>query len=178
MADIFKDIKDRLAMPDVAKILRIADKSFGNGVLSFHEERTPSLKVYEDHFYCFGCGATGDCTGFVATLFGITQFEAAKKISYDFGLNLFNREIAVPVNKALQAENDYRMWLKKREILFRNISQGLQSGIRFMFPNFWRAAAPVICGKYYEKGLHRISFGSADLRFGQRKATALRKLPR
>lgn len=113
MADIFKDIKDRLAMPDVAKFYGLQISRSGMACCPFHEERTPSLKVYEDHFYCFGCGATGDCTGFVATLFGITQFEAAKKISYDFGLNLFNREIAVPVNKALQAENDYRMWLKK-----------------------------------------------------------------
>ena len=88
----------------------------GMACCPFHEERTPSLKVYDDHFYCFGCGATGDCTGFVAKLFGISQFEAAKKISYDFGLNLINREIAVPVNKGLQAENEYRMWLHKASV--------------------------------------------------------------
>ena len=86
MADIFKDIKDRLAMPDVAKFYGLQISRSGMACCPFHEERTPSLKVYEDHFYCFGCGATGDCTGFVATLFGITQFEAAKKISYDFVL--------------------------------------------------------------------------------------------
>ncbi len=100
-------------MPDVAKFYGLQINRSGMACCPFREERTPSLKVYDDHFYCFGCGATGDCTGFVAKLFGISQFEAAKKISYDFGLNLFNREIAVPVNKALQAENDYRMWLKK-----------------------------------------------------------------
>ena len=92
-------------MPDVAKFYGLQINRSGMACCPFHEERTPSLKVYDDHFYCFGCGATGDCTGFVAKMFGISQFEAAKKISYDFGLNLFNREIAVPVNKALQAEN-------------------------------------------------------------------------
>ena len=85
------------------------------GLCPFHSEKSPSFTVYDSNqsFYCFGCGATGDCTGFTAKLFSISQFEAAKKISNDFGLNLFNREIAVPVNKAMQAENDYRMWLKK-----------------------------------------------------------------
>lgn len=99
-------------MPDVAKFYGLQINRSGMAYCPFHEEKTPSLKVYDDHFYCFGCGATGDCTGFVAKLFGISQFEAAKKVSYDFGLNLFNREIAVPVNKALQTENDYRMWLR------------------------------------------------------------------
>lgn len=100
-------------MPDVAKFYGLQINRSGMACCPFQEEKTPSLKVYDDHFYCFGCGATGDCTGFVAKLFGISQFEAAKKISYDFGLILFNREIAVPVNKVLQAENDYRMWLRK-----------------------------------------------------------------
>ena len=100
-------------MLDVAKFYGLQINRSGMACCPFQDEKTPSLKVYDDHFYCFGCGATGDCTGFVAKLFGISQFEAAKKISYDFGLNLFNREIAVPVNKALQVENDYRMWLRK-----------------------------------------------------------------
>ena len=26
----------------------------------FHADRTPSMKLNEDYFYCFGCGASGD----------------------------------------------------------------------------------------------------------------------
>ena len=26
----------------------------------FHDDRTPSMKLNEDYFYCFGCGASGD----------------------------------------------------------------------------------------------------------------------
>ena len=99
-------------MPDVARFYGLQINRSGMACCPFHEERTPSLKVYDDHFYCFGCETTGDCTGFVAKLFGISQFEAAKKISHDLGLNLVNGGIAVPVNKGLQAENDYRMWLR------------------------------------------------------------------
>ena len=78
MADIFKEIKDRLTMPDVAKFYGLQINRSGMACCPFHEERTPSFKVYEDHFYCFGCGATGDCTGFVAKLFGISQFEIGR----------------------------------------------------------------------------------------------------
>lgn len=31
-----------------------------SGLCCFHNERTPSLHVYEDHYHCFGCGARGD----------------------------------------------------------------------------------------------------------------------
>jgi len=30
----------------------------------FHDEHTPSLTVYEDHYHCFGCGAHGDAYWF------------------------------------------------------------------------------------------------------------------
>lgn len=81
----------------------------------FHNDKTPSMKIYPDHFYCFGCGESGDGTGFVAKLFGISQLEAAKKISYDFGLNLFNGEIAVPVKKAPNPNAEYFRWLKNAQ---------------------------------------------------------------
>ena len=99
-------------MQDVAKFYGLQMNRSGMACCPFHEDSTPSLKIYDDHFYCFGCGETGDCTGFTAKLFRITQIEAAKKISYDFGLHLFNGEIAVPVNRVIQAENEYKAWLK------------------------------------------------------------------
>ena len=104
-------------MPEVARFYGLQINRSGMALCPFHEERTPSLKIYEDHFYCFGCGESGDCTGFVAKLFGISQKEAAKKISHDFGLRLFDdREIAVPVNEKLRAENDYHRWLRNANL--------------------------------------------------------------
>ncbi|MGC8469484.1 MAG: CHC2 zinc finger domain-containing protein, partial [Acetobacteraceae bacterium] len=29
------------------------------GCCPFHNEKTPSFYVYDDHFHCFGCGAHG-----------------------------------------------------------------------------------------------------------------------
>ena len=53
----------------------------------FHDDRHPSMKLNKDYFYCFGCGATGDVIDFVARLFGLNSYEAAKKLAYDFGLD-------------------------------------------------------------------------------------------
>ena len=55
-------------------------------VLSFcHEEKTPSLKIYDEDFHCFGCGKHGDVYDAVEILEGIND----KKEQYLFLENLF-----------------------------------------------------------------------------------------
>ena len=53
----------------------------------FHGDKTPSLKLYSDHFYCFGCHRHGDVIDFVAELFEISKSDAARKLIADFGVN-------------------------------------------------------------------------------------------
>ena len=50
----------------------------------FHADRTPSMKLNEDYFYCFGCGASGDVIDLAARLFGLSGYDAAKKLATDF----------------------------------------------------------------------------------------------
>lgn len=121
-------------MQDVAKFYGLQMNHSGMACCPFHDDRTPSLKVYDDHFYCFGCGATGDCTGFTAKLFGIPQIEAAKKISYDFGLNLFNGEIAVPVNPRLKSDNDFHVWLRNANLVVSEYLSKLNEWRKSMLP--------------------------------------------
>ena len=52
----------------------------------FHADRTPSMKLNEDYFYCFGCGAHGDVIALTAQLFNLPPVEAAKKLAADFGI--------------------------------------------------------------------------------------------
>lgn len=52
----------------------------------FHADRTPSMKLNEDYFYCFGCGAHGDVIALTAQLFNLLPVEAAKKLAADFGI--------------------------------------------------------------------------------------------
>ena len=54
---------------------------------SFHEDHTPSMKLNDTYYYCFGCGATGDVIDLTSQLFGLSSFQAARKLSQDFGLS-------------------------------------------------------------------------------------------
>lgn len=55
----------------------------------FHADRTPSLKLYGDHFHCFGCGAHGDVIDLTAGLLGRPKSEAARRLEADFGFGGF-----------------------------------------------------------------------------------------
>ena len=77
----------------------------------FHNDRTPSMKLNEDYFYCFGCGATGDVIDLVAKLFNLSSYDAAKKLAYDFGIDPDKppaaaalRKPQYPLAKAFQKE--------------------------------------------------------------------------
>ena len=43
-------------------------------------------KIFSD-YYCFGCGTTGDVIDLTAQLFGLSSFQAARKLAQDFGLS-------------------------------------------------------------------------------------------
>jgi hypothetical protein len=47
----------------------------------FHNEKTPSFTIYPDHYYCFGCDATGDVIDLCQGLEGITRMEAAQQLA-------------------------------------------------------------------------------------------------
>ena len=51
----------------------------------FHADKVPSLKLYGDHFHCFGCGAHGDLIDLTAALLGCSKTDAARRLEADFG---------------------------------------------------------------------------------------------
>ena len=73
----------------------------------FHADRTPSMKLNEDYFYCFGCGATGDVIDLAARLFGLSGYDAAKKLAADFGITEQKPSILARLQRgASQAETE------------------------------------------------------------------------
>ncbi len=46
----------------------------------FHKEKSPSCCVYSDHFYCYGCHASGDVIGYVMRRDGLKFKEAVEKL--------------------------------------------------------------------------------------------------
>ena len=74
----------------------------------FHDDRHPSMKLNRDYFYCFGCGANGDVIDFVARLFGLSSYEAAKKLAYDFGIDPDKPPAAMALKKPYPLARAFR----------------------------------------------------------------------
>ncbi len=85
--NLFAQIKAAVSLKEAAEHYGL---KIGRGDMvccPFHNDHTPSMKLNEDYFYCFGCGATGDVIDFVARLFNLSNYEAAQKLAYDFGID-------------------------------------------------------------------------------------------
>lgn len=75
----------------------------------FHDDRTPSMKLNEDYFYCFGCGVSGDVIDLAARLFGLSGYDAAKKLAADFGIAEQKPSVLAKLKRGkLQAEAERR----------------------------------------------------------------------
>ena len=59
------DINRDHPMPEVVRQYGIEINRAGFCRCPFHNERTASMKIYAQSFYCFGCGAGGDVIDFV-----------------------------------------------------------------------------------------------------------------
>ena len=81
----FKEIRNAVPVPVAAEHYGLEHR---NGMCRciFHDDRTPSMKLYSENYYCFGCGEHGDVTALVAKLFGLSQYEAAQKLAADYSL--------------------------------------------------------------------------------------------
>ena len=83
---VFEVVKQSVTAREAAELYGIAVGRGGMACCPFHDDRHPSLKLNEDYFYCFGCGATGDVIDFTARLYDLSPKEAAEKLAQDFGL--------------------------------------------------------------------------------------------
>ena len=83
-------IKDRLTMLEVLERYGYEPNKKGFMYCPFHFEKTPSMRIYDKDYHCFGCGEHGDTITFVQKLFNLSFQEALKKIDVDFVLNLYS----------------------------------------------------------------------------------------
>ena len=67
------------------------------------------MKLNEDYFYCFGCGASGDVIDLAAKLFSLSGYDAAKKLAADFGITRQKPSILAKLQRGKsQAEAERR----------------------------------------------------------------------
>lgn len=83
--NIFEQVKGYVTAGQAAEQYGIKINRNKMACCPFHNDRHPSMKV-DKTYHCFACNAGGDAIDFTARMFGLSQFEAAKKLIDDFGL--------------------------------------------------------------------------------------------
>ena len=117
---LFESVKAAVPLRQAAETYGLSVSRNGMTCCPFHKDRHPSLKMNEDYFFCFGCGASGDVIDFTARLFGISLKDAARKLSADFGISAETKQVFIRQNpsrleelRCRRALTDYLHLLKE-----------------------------------------------------------------
>jgi len=85
--NVFGTVKTSINTREAAEHYGIEVNRYGKALCPFHNDRHPSMVVYDDHYHCFACGEHGDVIDLVANLYGLPVYDAATKLAYDFGIS-------------------------------------------------------------------------------------------
>lgn len=116
----FETVKAAVTLRQAADHYGLKTNRSGMVCCPFHDDRHPSMKLNEDYFYCFGCGATGDVVDFTARLLGLSAYEAAQRLATDFGLDTSRPPVVAQVKKYRPRVNQ----LKQDELFCMNVLSG------------------------------------------------------
>ena len=77
--NIFSEVKEQLTTRQVAESYGLRIRKNGVACCPFHDDRHPSMKV-DKNYHCFACGVGGDVIDYTARMYGLSQYDAAKKL--------------------------------------------------------------------------------------------------
>ena len=114
MFEYTDDIKNRINMIDICKTYGFNIQRGNFICCPFHNEKTPSLKLYDGNrgFYCFGCGEHGSVIDFVMRYFNLDFPKAISKLNDDFRLGL---PIGKKIDRRTQLEMNKAAFERKRK---------------------------------------------------------------
>ena len=117
MANLFEAVKQSVTVKEAAELYGIEVKRGGMACCPFHDDKHPSMKLNEEYFYCFGCGATGDVIDLTARLYNLSSKEAAEKLAQDFGL-IYDSQ-APPQRNYVRQKTEAQKFKESRDHAFR-----------------------------------------------------------
>ena len=118
--NVFEAVKQSVSTKEAAEFYGIKVSRTGMACCPFHDDKNPSMKLNEEYFYCFGCGATGDVIDFTAKLFDLSPKEAAEKLAQDFGL-IYDSQ-APPRRRYVRQKNEAQKFREDRQRCYRVLS--------------------------------------------------------
>ena len=116
-ANVFEMVKQSVTVREAAERYGIEVKRSGMACCPFHDDKNPSMKLNEEYFYCFGCGATGDVIDLTARLYNLSPKEAAEKLAQDFGL-IYDSQ-APPRRNYVRQKTEAQKFRENRDHAFR-----------------------------------------------------------
>ena len=114
---VFEAVKQSVTVREAAQMYGIEVNRSGMACCPFHDDKNPSMKLNEEYFYCFGCGATGDVIDFTARLYTLSPKEAAEKLAQDFGLTYDSQ--APPRRRYVRQKTEAQKFKEDRDHAFR-----------------------------------------------------------
>ena len=114
---VFETVKQSVTVREAAQMYGIEVNRSGMACCPFHDDKNPSMKLNEEYFYCFGCGATGDVIDFTARLYNLSPKEAAEKLAQDFGL-VYDSQ-APPRRRYVRQKTEAQKFKEDRDHAFR-----------------------------------------------------------
>ena len=84
---LYQKIKSAITVRQAGEVYGMEPDRHGMVCCPFHSDSHPSMKLNDNYYYCFGCGATGDVVDLTAKLFDLNPRQAAEKLAHDFGLD-------------------------------------------------------------------------------------------
>ena len=114
---VFEAVKQSVTVREAAQMYGIEVNRSGMACCPFHDDKNPSMKLNEEYFYCFGCGATGDVIDFTARLYNLSPKEAAEKLAQDFGLAYDGQ--APPRRRYVRQKTEAQKFREDRDHAFR-----------------------------------------------------------
>jgi hypothetical protein len=96
---IFETIKAAVPIRQAAEYYELKVNRNSMACCPFHNDRHPSLKLNEEYFFCFSCGAKGDVIDFVARLYNLSNYEAAQRLASDFGISTELGQVVATLQK-------------------------------------------------------------------------------
>ncbi len=88
MSSIFEAVRSQVPVRAAAERYGLEVNDSGMARCPFHNDRTPSMKLYADHFYCFGCGKYGDVVDLTSELLCVPSYAAAYALAEEFGVDV------------------------------------------------------------------------------------------
>ena len=114
---VFEAVKQSITVREAAQMYGIEVNRSGMACCPFHDDKNPSMKLNEEYFYCFGCGATGDVIDFAVRLYNLSPKEAAEKLAQDFGLAYDSQ--APPRRRYVRQKTEAQKFKEDRDHAFR-----------------------------------------------------------